>query len=488
MKTNLLFFFVFLAGACFGPGPLYASETRVDSAGGLTTVIDDETNNGDLFLDGNPAGLVLLATHDRFDLAGQWTYLNTQPAVPGAQQQSFSTISRLTNDSVIKYEGLMVFPNPHWAFQVAGDFLNPQGQVDANYLADTYSTNQYRSLLRAAYNSGPFAFGLEFSNTELDNQYDPGLFSLYVGQSSGSSAENHTRVRAGIISTFPENEDKDSPRWEVGGVFETTIGADNTDSNLDRFFLGSPVVNIQQTSSLTQYYYFGPEVYYEDSNRLLLKFYSFVTNYYNTFSQSVNPTGDGFLNSASTYINLQYIAMNNFGTFRLSLPLSDKENLKLGGNFQAILTNSNILGSGENVLSNQNRQQLNGTLGIGFESPDNYTWGLQFITQGYVHDDQTISTNNLTGTDYSFYQLALGGEKWLSPHFALRGGLVVEEDIYTANAGLNVLDTSVTTGLGYQDKGLKLDGKFIVGPVTGLDGTSYKGLSLDGEIQGTIFL
>jgi hypothetical protein len=488
MNKKIRFFLFLLLGASFGLGPLLASETRVDSAGGLTTVIDDETDNGDLFLDGNPAGLVLLATHDRFDLAGQWTYLNSQPAGPGAQQQSFSTIPRLSNDGVIKYEGLMAFPDPHWAFQVAGDFLNPQGQVDNNYFADTYSTSQYRSLLRAAYNSGPFAFGLEISNTEQDNSYDPGLYTQYVGQASGSNNENFTHVRAGVISIFPENEEKDSPRWEVGGVFETSVGADHTWSHFGRFFLDSPVVDIESVSSRTQYFYFGPEVYYEDTNRLLLKFYSFVTNNYNTFTQSVNPTGDGFSSTASTYTYVQYIAMNNFGTLRLTIPLSDKENLKVGGNFQAILTNTDFLGPSENVTSNVNRQQLNGTLGIGLESPGDYAWGLQFITQGYVLDDQVISTQILTATDFDFYQLALGGEKWLSSQFALRGGLIVEEDIYNQIGNLSVLDTLVSAGLGYEDKGLKLDGKFSVGPESGLDGSSFKGITLDAEIQGTFFL
>jgi hypothetical protein len=487
MKTRNCIVLVLLLGAGFSFGPLFASETRVDSAGGLTSVIDDETNNGDLFLDGNPAGLVLLATHDRFDLAGQWTYLNSQPAGPGAIQQSFGTIPRLTNDSVIRYEGLMVFPDPHWAFQVAGDFFNPQRQVPTNYLADTYSTNQYRSLIRAAYNSGPFAFGLEVSNTELDDTYDPGLFSLYAGQSSGSSNENRTRVRAGLISIFPENQDQDSPRWEVGGVFETTIGPDEINFEGERYFLGSPAFSVQQTTSVTQYYYFGPEVYYDEPGRFLLKFYSFVTNNYDHFTQSVSQPSTSFPN-LSTFVSLQDQAMNNVGVFRLTLPLSDKENLKMGGTFDVFLYNLAFLGPGGNVSNNENRQQLNGTFGIGLESPNDYTWGLQLITQNYVYDAQPVSTNVLTATDDDLYQIALGGEKWLSPHFALRGGLIVEEDQYTQSVNLNVLATSVTTGLGYEDKGMKLDSKFILGPETGLDGSIYKALSLDVEIQGTFFL
>ncbi len=68
------------------------------------------------------------------------------------------------------------------------------------------------------------------------------------------------------------------------------------------------------------------------------------------------------------------------------------------------------------------------------------------------------------------------------------GGLVLEEDIYTQSVNVNILYTSLTAGLGYQDKGMKLDAKFLMGPETGLDTSGYKGLSLDAEIQGTIFL
>ncbi len=487
MKTIIRIFLVLWLGAAFALRPLLASETRVDAAGGLTTVIDDETDNGDLFLDGNPAGLVLLDTHDRFDLAGQWSYLNSQPAGPGALQQSFSTDPRLSNDNLIRYQGLMVFPDPHWAFQVAGDFLNLQGQVPSNYFGDSYSTNQYRELIRAAYNSGPFAFGLEISNNESDNDYDPGLFTQYVGQSSGSNSENKTRVRAAFISIFPENLDKESGRWEVGGVFETTLGADNTNFRGERFYLGSPAFNLQQTVSVDQYYFFGPEVYYNLPGRLLLKFYSFVTNDYSRFTQTATPTAAGFPD-LSPYTNTQYQAMNNVGVFRLSFPLSDKQNLKLGGSFQTFLYNIAFLGTGENVTTSENRQQISGTLGIGLESPDDYTWGLQFTTQSYVYDAQTVSTNLLTATDYDFYQLALGGEKWLSPQWALRGGLILEEDVYSQSVNVDILATSVTAGLGYEDKGMKLDGKFVFGPQTGLNGWAYNGLSVDAEIQGTFFL
>ncbi len=123
LKTRTWALLGLLLWAAIGLGPLWGSETRVDSAGGITGALDDETNNGDLFLDGNPAGLVLLKTHDRFDLAGQYTDAYSLPSGLGSNQQVITTFPRLSNVSVIRYEGLMLFPDPHWAVQLGGDLL-----------------------------------------------------------------------------------------------------------------------------------------------------------------------------------------------------------------------------------------------------------------------------------------------------------------------------------------------------------------------------
>src|SRR5208282_2375011 len=97
------------------PTPSLGSETRVDSAGGLTTIMTDETTDLDFFMDGNPAGLVLLKHQDRFDLSGQWFYSNSQPSGTGSVQQTFSTIPRLSDQGLIHYGGAMFFPDPQWA-------------------------------------------------------------------------------------------------------------------------------------------------------------------------------------------------------------------------------------------------------------------------------------------------------------------------------------------------------------------------------------
>ncbi len=125
---------------------------------------------------------------------------------------------------------------------------------------------------------------------------------------------------------------------------------------------------------------------------------------------------------------------------------------------------------------------------IGMETPGDHTLGLQFTYQSYIYDVQVVATGSTTATDYDLYQLVLGGEKRLSPQWALRGGLIAEEDIYTQSVNLNSINTSATVGVGYQDKGIRLDNKFLLGPGVSLDNVSHYGLSLGAEIQGTLFL
>jgi hypothetical protein len=182
--------------------------------------------------------------------------------------------------------------------------------------------------------------------------------------------------------------------------------------------------------------------------------------------------------------------MNNFGSFRLTVPLSDTENLKLGGSLTAFLYNVDLLGTAHNVTTDENREQISGGFGIGLESPGHSTWGFQFTTQNYAYDHQAVSTDVLTATDYNLYQGAVGGEKWLSPHVALRGGLIVEEDVYSQSANQTILNTSAVAGLGYEDQGLRLDTKFLIGQEANLNylvDNTYT-LLLDAEIQGTLFL
>src|SRR5581483_2743842 len=122
------------------PAVLAASETRVNSTGGLSLVMTDETASVNPFNFGNPAGLSLLPPQSRFDIAAPW-FQETAASDPSGQVQAYGTLSQLgsnfSSDSLLdatnssfKYQGLILFPTSHWAFQASGDLLHATNQTD----------------------------------------------------------------------------------------------------------------------------------------------------------------------------------------------------------------------------------------------------------------------------------------------------------------------------------------------------------------------
>ena len=224
-------------------GTAWPSETRVDSTGGMTSILTDETTDLSFFMDGNPAGLLLLDTHDRLDEAFQWGSQNGQPVEPGSYQQTFGSIPRLANDNDIHYSGWMAFPAPGWAFQAGGDFLSQSGQTPADTF-DSLAPSQYRGILRGATNLGPLVLGLEVRNMETDAAYDQGLYSerkvsgIPYTLQTGSSALNQTYLRGGVASAFPENRGPNDAFWQAGGIFEAQVAGGNNAFNASLVYPG----------------------------------------------------------------------------------------------------------------------------------------------------------------------------------------------------------------------------------------------------------
>ncbi|HET9870219.1 MAG TPA: hypothetical protein VFR02_06980, partial [bacterium] len=67
-KAPLLAIFILFLGQSIS----LASDTRVDSMGGLSLVATDEVDDINPFILGNPAGLALLPAQSRLDVAGEW--------------------------------------------------------------------------------------------------------------------------------------------------------------------------------------------------------------------------------------------------------------------------------------------------------------------------------------------------------------------------------------------------------------------------------
>jgi hypothetical protein len=480
---------IFLAGT----GPVWPSETRVQSTGGLTSVMTDETTDLSFFMDGNPAGLLLLDTHDRLDEAFQWGQQNGQPVQPGSYQQTSGSIPWLANDNDIHYAGLMAFPNTGWAFQVGGDFLSSSGQTSTNIL-DSYTASQYRGLFRGATSLGPLVLGLEFRNMESDNTYEPGLYQYGKNSGSpyslqtGSSALNQTYLRAGLLTTFPEKPGPKDGFWQAGGIFEAQVGGGDSALKTSLVYPGGGPFSLQQNNAYTDYYYLGPELKYEVPHQIILRFSYFMIYDDTSFARTVSQTNADYP-SQNSYHSSQFQSMNANGAFRLTFPLSGRENLKIGGFISSYFNNTNDIGTGQNIYDNINRQQIITNLGVGVEAIHDYTLGVQFASQTYTLDNSAIAgTATTIQSDYNYYQFTVGGERWLDDHLAFRLGLTGEEDQYFQNSNLQNLLVILNTGLGWEDTSWACDFRIWMGEQTDLQDSS-QGAILDGfEISGTVFL
>ena len=472
---------------CLLSTPSLASEARVDSAGGLTTIMSDETTDLDLFLDGNPAGLVLLKRQDRVDLAGQWFYSNRQTAGTDSVQQTFSTTPRLSGSDPIPYEGLIVFPEPQWAFQASADYWDPQSQPVYGF--DSFSIRQYRSLLRAAYDPGPLALGLEILNVQTDKQFDqglydpPGLNAAYFGIDQGNSGQNQTFIRAGLIAQFPQNAPEDQARWQVGGYTAVQLSPAAERQTLDLFTTGSGPFEIVRTTTTTDNFSFVPEVLYEVPDRLILKFSCAMNDWDQDFSQDI-PAGVPTLTSISNFQAMRSQSLNAIGEFRVMEPVNDKEILKIGGSL-AFLSDS----ADQYFYGSQSDQRIETSLGIGLESLYDYLFGIQFRSWSYLNNSPINSfTAGTLSNNYDGCQLVFGGEKWLSSNWAFRLGLILQDGVYSQWSGQQDLNTSIVGGLGYESLFWKMDLKLQAGQTIDVNDTSNLSTQTGVELSGTLFL
>ena len=480
---RITFCLLLLVGLAGKPTISYASENRVEATGGLTTIMTDETNDLSLFLDGNPAGLALLNTRSRFDLSGQWFYSDQEGPWGTSKQQTWTTIPRIS-DSTIRYEGLMLFPTPNWSFQLLGDFLSTQGLPV--YTSDTYTLSQYRGLVRAAY-ALPFgALGVEILNIESDKNYDPGLLNSFTGLASSSGGQNQMLLKTGIAATFPAPSSPDSPRWQAGGFFTTQLGPSVENQNLILYYSNNSNFPVTRTTPTTDYYSYGGELLYEIPQRVKIRFSTDFINYDTDYDQSVAFYSDG-VKSKITYFQ----TMNVDCATRLIFPFSEQENLNLGGSVDIYFTNvPDFLGDGSQFFHNySNRQQISTRFGIGLESPKEYTFGFQWKSQNYVVGAQNLLSTGLnsSNTDFDLYQVAFGGERWLSPTWAFRLGLVLEDRIYTGG-NPDTLTTTVDAGFGVEKVFGRVDFRLFMGQTTDNNNSTNTVGFLGSQISTTIFL
>lgn len=473
-----------LGGLSGAPTICSASEARTGATGGLTTLLTDETTDLNLFLDGNPAGLALLSSRDRVDLTGQWTSFDKAGPWGANRRQLFTTLPQ-TLDDVVRYEGLMVFPFPNWAFQVASDLSSAQGFPVTAFLDGTGNSSRYRALVRGAC-AVPFgAVGLELLDLQVDERFDTGTYDPSVSVLSGSSSQNQLLLKTGILAAFPNPPEPGAPRWQAGGFFAFQLGPSSKNQSLDLFAAGPVSFTVNQTATSTGYRSAGAELLYEVPSELQVRFSALVTNLGIDLEQSV-PSPTLTFNDLAKYhaSDLQWAVLK--GSFRCVTPGEGEEVLKTGGSLSLDLNNGNFFSPGGTVaLSGLDRQSLNILAGVGLESNREYTMGIQWRSRNYLTGQSASGPAGPLSDGSDLYQMVFGGEKWLSASWAFRMGLTVQEDLYPG--GLSTLTTAVNSGAGLEQTFGRADLRVTLGQTTDLRNSSNAIGTIGVQLSSTFF-
>jgi hypothetical protein len=466
-----------------------ASETRVDSLGGLTTIVTDETADLNLFLDGNPAALALLPQQNRLDLSGQWADSTFPPPAlnGGFQEQTLSTFPRTENKD-IGYQGWLGFLSPQWAMQVTGGLDNPRNQPAFSQL-DQYNLTDALALFRTALNWGPLAFGIETRDQQIDQTFAPGAFNNDVDVLSGTTGENRWTLKTGIVAHAIEGDSTLSPHWQLGGFFETGLAPDNETQALSVFYPSQSPFELQRLFNLSQSS--GTvEIYYENPQSLQLRFSASSSALQTRFSQTVpSPSMDFQTVPAYSLSNDEGVSLT--GAAKIRIHFSDVD-LKIGAAVTCGFLTQKLFQPGGTLLETDRHQQVQTALGIGLEAPEDYTVGLQFQSRndlGGSFNPLDAGAAGQADPNLDAYQIALGGEKWISPEWALRIGILNEIDVERFSPYQQTLASSVVGGMGLREDNFLLDAKLLLGEVFPLNDASAPDTSQTGfELSGTFYL
>lgn len=470
-KTNSFYLlaFVFLI-----PAWGFSSDTRVNSVGGLSLVMDDETAAINPFTFGNPAGLSLLPPQSRFDVAGPW-FQQTPASNPAGQVQAYGTLSKLGNPlssstllnasgSAFTYQGFILFPTNQWAFQLSGDLFHANNQFDTNFPLFDISEDRYRGLARTAYNFGPFALGTEAELTQVDQDLPSS-----TGQPDGQGNISILESNSGLIMNFPLDNDKRNPATlRIGGEFGLQANPSQDKQQYDLSIAGNPVT-VDLLFPIQTLMTFGPEAYVDvmDSWQagLITRFSQSSVN----FEQDSSNTS--LINSIPSYKANDSNSSAVIGVFKAKLPLIGTLRQKLSVNTGGFLivgnSQSTSYNSSGTTTQTSNNNDLQTGIGIGIENEKDFTVGVQAALDS-LSGNAGPPGGTATPSSYFGFTASAGGEKWIKSLWAFRMGLVFEDDFnggavfvpkpyYLLAPGERVVSTTLNAGVGFQDSNFKWD-------------------------------
>jgi hypothetical protein len=467
--------------------PIFASESRVDSVGGLNLVLSDETQAINPFNFGNPAGLILLTPQNRFDVAGQW--FKQSIAISGRTNYLYGTLGEF-DSKISKYHGLMLFPDKLWAVQLDGDLFHyedPLQQVDID---------QSRELFRAAYNFGPFVLGGQIRPTQSGVKLKSPTFQ--GGQLISGKADITTwEVTGGLLACFPGDPGPKQERFMIGGTYSRNVIPPKEVVNINFIPSGGPPnVLLTQTVTGDSIQTIGPEIYFESPGG---------TFQAAAIGRLVTSSGTFQQDSPDvTYVIPSYKLQEGSETagvagFKAAHPLGKALALKSGAAFVFDSKAKKTFDPAGAVLQDNTSFGWQAQVGFGVEKLEDFTFGLQAhlnVVNGTNKDGTGVTTGTI---DYLGYKIALGGERWLSKKWAFRLGFIFQNDramgdqdyqtfYYPIPHHQRVINTLITSGLGFKDSFFRSDLYLWYGQPTLYDNPSPEayGTQLGAQLAASI--
>ncbi len=438
-----------------------ASEARVNAAGGLSLVMDDDVYTINPFVVGDPAGLVLISPATRLDVKAQW--FGETESLDNFERNYAGTISDLTGKT-LTYKGLIFFPTDRWAVQVDADYLYTEGAITSGL--ETAGNNRTRQLLRTAYNFGPVVLGTELMPIQ---SFSP-VTDQFIGGGeivSGEDKSSSWSLNSGLLVCFPENPAPQQERFKIGGVYSYQLHAPLETAYLNIIPTGFSVASpVTATLTGTTARNFGPEIYFDvpgSFQAVLVAHFADV----GITTQILSPNAV-LAPDPSAYKSDDGSSMNVLGALKCVLPVGGLR-VKSGGLLSFSSGELNVLSRAGTVLASTDLWSLEARAGAGIEEVDQFTIGFQASIQSWGGTIFDASGNNIGNNGFLDYSLFFGGENWIKKDWAIRMGFGFENQFNSGNQpastffwpsfspGVRLLTNTITLGTGYKDKGLYSD-------------------------------
>jgi hypothetical protein len=452
MKKTLRFFLMLFV--IFLARPVNPSQVRVDSAGGLDLVMTDEAAEVNPYIFGNPAGLVLLPTQIRSEFSAPWWYTTTsETGIYDTWNYGVSAAS--------PFQGFLAVSKGHWAFQAGGAY----NVLDTKWPLTDYQQNFQNGLglVRGAGALGPFSLGAEFR--------------LGAGSSETVLSGNQFGVNstAGLLANIPLAEG-DHPAWlRLGGSTLFDIEPERSEYSNEIF---TALVKDIYTRSASIW---KPCLFLEFTGSfqggILAEFSgSSTTNAIDSSDPSVFPDIPAYTSEKDDrfYLDALYKWKITFS------PPGDPHPLSFNHGIRLEITEDNLknIGPAGDAYFSSQVSEKSYQLGLGLEREKDFTAGFQASRYEISSVGKSIIYPGSSWIYHAFsvIRISLGGEKYVSPQWALRLGLMYEdstnpsidgswqfesEGYYAVDPGHEIWGIRASAGAGYQGDIFKADARIF---------------------------